>query len=356
VPYHVQVMRRSSLGVLALAALWSAASACGSSAEHVGTATGGAGGAALANGGAAGTAGTGATGGAVSLVPQIVGSAWQIASSPDLGVYDNRPDQQPVDFSIWQAKDGTFQLWSCIRGTKVGGNSRLFYRWEAAHLTDVDWTPNGIALMADPTVGETPGGLQAPHVIRVGDTWHMFYGDWAHICHATSTDGKVFTRVIQPNGQSGAFGEAANLVSRDPMVFVAPNEFRIYYTSDAGEDYARTSPDLVSFSASRVVALGGEAGVTCCSAECPFVVQPASGGDYFLFRTQAYGQDAQTRVYRSADPFDFGINDDRFLIETLPIAAPEILLVDGQYYVAHLRPDLQGIQVAKLTFAPNDRL
>jgi len=348
-------MRRSGLVLFTLATLGAHASGCDSNAKGVPGASGGAAGAPLNPAGGAGGGGTGGAGGsamAVPLIPQIVGPAWQIASSPDLGVYDNRPDQQPVDFSIWQAKDGTYQLWSCIRGTKVGGNSRLFYRWEAAHLTDVDWTPKGIALTADAALGETPGGLQAPHVIRVGDTWHMFYGDWQHICHATSNDGKEFTRVIQPNGQSGVFGEAADLVTRDPMVFVAPHEFRIYYTSNAGGDYVRTSSDLVTFSASRVVALGGEAGVNCCSAECPFVVQPLAGGDFFLFRTQAYGQNAQTRVYRSADPFDFGVNDDRFLIGTLPIAAPEILLLDGQYYVAHLRPDLQGIQIAKLTFAP----
>jgi hypothetical protein len=178
----------------------------------------------------------------------------------------------------------------------------------------------------------------------------MFYGDWQHICHATSSDGKTFTRVIQPSGESGVFGEAAGLVTRDPMVFAAPHEFRVYYTSDAGIDYVRTSPDLVTFSESRVVAAGGAAGVNCCSAECPFVAQPVSGGDYFLFRTQQYGQNAQTRVYRSPDPFDFGVDDDRFLIETLPLAAPELLNFEGQTYVAHLRPDLQGIQVAKLAF------
>ena len=33
--------------------------------------------------------------------------------------------QQPVDFAIWQASDGTWQVWSCIRQTKCGGKTRL---------------------------------------------------------------------------------------------------------------------------------------------------------------------------------------------------------------------------------------
>jgi hypothetical protein len=50
------------------------------------------------------------------LVPQIDGDFWQVAGDPDLGKYTT-PKQQPVDFGIWQAVDGTWQLWSCIRGT-----------------------------------------------------------------------------------------------------------------------------------------------------------------------------------------------------------------------------------------------
>lgn len=48
------------------------------------------------------------------LVPRIDGNFWKIAGEPDLGVYTSSK-QQPVDFAIWQAADGTWQLWSCIR-------------------------------------------------------------------------------------------------------------------------------------------------------------------------------------------------------------------------------------------------
>jgi len=75
-------------------------------------------------------------------------------------------------------------------------------------------------------------------------------------------------------------------------------------------------------------------------------------GYHHLFRTQHYGENAQTRVYRSRDPPNFGIDDDRFLVETLPVAAPEIVESHGQLYIAALLPNLKGIQIAKLRWQP----
>src|SRR5262245_36150791 len=63
------------------------------------------------------------------LVPEIDGEWWTVAGSPDLGPLTG-PKQQPVDFGIWQAADGTWQLWSCIRSTKEAGKTRLFHRWQ----------------------------------------------------------------------------------------------------------------------------------------------------------------------------------------------------------------------------------
>lgn len=97
--------------------------------------------------------------------PVVKGDWWTIAGNPDLGAYTT-PEQQPVDFGIWQAADGSWQLWSCIRHTKAGENTRLFYRWEGQNLTDQNWKPMGIAMEADTTYGEQSGGLQAPYVVR----------------------------------------------------------------------------------------------------------------------------------------------------------------------------------------------
>src|SRR5262245_19097529 len=94
------------------------------------------------------------------LVPQILGKWTTIAGNPDLAEL-NGEKQQPVDFGIWQAADGTWQLWSCVRYTKEPGRTRVFYRWESPRLTTADWKPAGIAMHADVKLGETEGGLQA---------------------------------------------------------------------------------------------------------------------------------------------------------------------------------------------------
>ena len=288
------------------------------------------------------------------LVPQVQGEWWQVAGDPDLGQYTD-PKQQPVDFAVWQAADGTWQLWSCIRNTMCGGRTRLFYRWQGAQITSRDWQPMGIAMQADAAFGETPGGLQAPYVIKVGREYVMFYGDWENICMAKSVDGKTFARQLLPNGRSGIFTEGPGNNTRDPMALRIGKVFHVYYTAypnQQGADYVRTSKDLKSWSPARKVAYGGTAGTGPYSAECPFVYFHKDSGYYYLFRTQSYGQNARSSVYRSRNPADFGIEHDRFLVGTLPVAAPEIVEDRGGLYIASLLPSLKGIRIAGLKFAP----
>jgi hypothetical protein len=286
-------------------------------------------------------------------MPTIDGPWTRIAGNPDLGALTGKK-QQPVDFAVWQAADGTWQLWSCIRHTTCGGKTRLFYRWEAGRLTDPDWQPRGIALVADPKLGETAGGLQAPHVIRIGSVFHMFYGDWENICHATSDDGKSFTRVVQADGKTGMFTEGPQVNTRDPMLFFANERWHCYYTAfpqRQGAVYCRTSTDFRNWSPSTIVAFGGQAGTSPFAAECPHVV--SHGGRYYLFRTQRYGRDSLTSVYHSTDPLAFGINADKtYLVGTLPIAAPEIIEHSGQSYIAALEPGLDGIRLARMKWVP----
>jgi hypothetical protein len=287
----------------------------------------------------------------VAYVPILVGPPWQIAGDPDLGELTS-PKQQPVDFGIWQAADRTWQLWSCIRGTKCGGMTRLFYRWEGKALTDRDWKPMGVAMQANAKFGETPGGLQAPFVTLTGDAapkYLMFYGDWAHICMARSQDGKTFERWLMPDGRAGMFGGQERDNTRDPMAFQIGDRWYCYCTAHPGKvgaDYCRTSTDLRHWSEEKMVARGGQAGRGPGSAECPFVV--ALDGYFYLFRTQRYGEKAKTSIYRSRDPMNFGVDSDEFLIETLPVAAPEIIHHDGAWYLASLLPSLKGIQMYHL--------
>jgi len=286
-------------------------------------------------------------------VPQIEGDWWQVAGNPRDHKYAT-DEQEPVDFGLWQAADGTWQLWSCIRHTTAGGRggkTRFFYRWEGRRLTDTHWKAMGIAMEADPRYGETPGGLQAPHVLRAGETWHMFYGDWVNICHATSTDGKRFTRVIQPHGKTGMFSEGPGVNTRDVMLLHHDDRWYAYYTCHPhgqGMDLVRTTTDFRRWSDSTVVAFGGQAGTKLWSAECPHVVKRGRD-DFYLFRTQSYKQ-PKTSIYYSTDPMRFGINqDDKYLLCTLPVAAPEIIRHEGRDYIAALNEGtLNGIRIARL--------
>ena len=287
------------------------------------------------------------------LTPRLAGDWWTVGGDPDLGPLTD-PRQQPVDFGIWQAADGTWQLWSCVRHTKEPGKTRLFHRWEGAKLTDVNWMPKGIAMQADPALGETQGGLQAPYVLRHDGRFWMFYGDWTNICLASSTDGKSFTRHRNTEGGpqlnfAGRIDRDRN--GRDPMVLRVGGKWHCYYTAHPGNkgfDYARTSDDLINWSEERVVAARGKSGDGPYSAECPFVVEPLAG-HFYLFRTQVYGKNAQTMVYHSRDPLDFGIdNDVEHHVTTLPVAAPEIFQHEGRWFMAALLPTLKGIQISRL--------
>jgi len=286
--------------------------------------------------------------------PTLDGEWWPIAGNPDLGEYTSEK-QQPVDFGIWQAADGTWQLWSCIRHTNCGGNTRLFYRWEGESLTSKNWKPMGIAMQADTTVGESLGGLQAPHVIIENGTYYMFYGGWAQICLATSQDGKNFQRVIQENGTTELFsGPFTN--TRDAMVIEIDNLYHLYYTGHNKDEkphsaiFCRTSTDLQNWSEPIMVSAGGSAVELTDwyggDSECPFVVQ--KDGLFYLFRNQRYGEDNINTQYCSANPLDFGVNDDQYLIGHLPVAAPEVIHYQGQDYIAALNPGLDGIRIAKL--------
>jgi hypothetical protein len=300
------------------------------------------------------------------LVPQIDGEWWQVAGNPMDHKYATER-QEPVDFAVWQAADGSWQIWSCLRKTTAGGDeggTRVFYGWEGRQLTDSNWKPLGIVMEADASLGETPGGLQAPHVVKVGDIYHMFYGDWVNICHGVSKDGKSFERVIQRNGRTGMFTEGAEVNTRDIMLMHHENTWYGYYTAftnKQGKVLARTTKDLTHWSEPGIVSFGGQAGVGNGSSECPHVVK-LSPKDFYLFKTQTYGRYdrdkddlrnrgvPETRVYHSEDPMMFGIDqDEEYFVTLLPVAAPEIVSFEGQYYIFALNQgELDGIRCAKL--------
>src|SRR5690349_4245859 len=169
------------------------------------------------------------------MVPQVDGDWWRIASNPRLGPGLQGEHQQPVDFAVWQAPDGTWQLWSCVRGTKCGGQTRLFYRWEGRQLTDKDWKPIGIAMRADRSLGEIEGGLQAPFLTLDNGLYRMVYGDFHRICMQTSKDGKNFERIKNERGEPALF-EGPYYGTRDPMLLKIGSLWHCYYVGNKEKD------------------------------------------------------------------------------------------------------------------------
>jgi len=286
-------------------------------------------------------------------VPQIDEAGWwQIASNPDLGELHS-DKQEPVDFAVWQAADGTWQLWSCIRNTKEKGVTRLLHRWEGKSLFDRDWQPMGVAMRGDPAFGERVGGLQAPYVIRHDGKYLMFYGDWDDICLATSDDGKNFQRASIDGAGPQLFTEGNRNNARDAMVLKIGDLWHCYYSAmpeDRGAMFVRQAKTIEGWrdAPAKKVVSGGSPGRMWYQAECPHVVE--HGGYYYLFRTSNYHGSPKTTVYRSLDPTDFGLDDDSKIVATLPIAAPEIIRRQGDFWVAALNPELDGIRVTRLDF------
>jgi sucrose-6-phosphate hydrolase SacC (GH32 family) len=160
------------------------------------------------------------------------------------------------------------------------------------------------------------------------------------------------------------FGDPEETNTRDPMLISDGNLWYCYYTAHPNNDgaiYVRSSKDLFNWSDSRIVSHGGSpGGGKLWLAECPHVVQYR--GKYYLFRTYSYGEykngkqirDPETNIYCSDDPEDFGVDTDSLLIGKLPVAAPEIIHYEGQWYIAALMPDLQGIRLARFNWMENE--
>jgi hypothetical protein len=183
----------------------------------------------------------------------------------------------------------------------------------------------------------------------------MFYGDWDSICLATGDDGKSFQRASIDAGGPQLFSEGPGNNTRDAMVLQIGDFWHCYYSAmpdDRGAMFVRRATTFEGWSkaAATKVVSGGSPGRLWSQAECPHVVE--HDGYYYLFRTSNYRDTPKTTVYRSLDPTNFGLDDDSKIVATLPIAAPEIIRQEGGFWIAALRPELDGIRVTKLEFIP----
>ena len=310
---------------------------------------------------------------AIKLKPVIEGD-WLIGPNPTnfepeiqnkIVPGDFRAGQEVVDHHVWQDADGKWRLWACIRYTKVG---RVFAGWVANNLEDENWECLGMVMRRDKNAGESIADrgnrlvgevFQSPFVIRDDGQYWMFYGggyadgsQYFHLysmCLATSPDGKAFTRHRNRFDESVLFYGPGP--ARDPCLIKIEGVWHMYYSGgetgfvEPNKIYVRTSKDLTAWSASKEVIWGGTPGYHPSSSECPHVV--FREGYFYLFRTENYPA-GNTFVYRSDDPYDFGLDTDRCFIGKVDAAAIEIAVDGEKEYLSSNKDVWSGVRLHHL--------
>ena len=71
-------------------------------------------------------------------------------------------------------------------------------------------------------------------------------------------------------------------------------------------------------------------------------------GYYYLFRTSEYYPPARCHVYRSSDPFDFGLGNDSKWVQTLRLSATEVVQLGDQWYISSVEDLKGGVMLARL--------
>jgi hypothetical protein len=283
----------------------------------------------------------------VKRLPHIEGDWWKLTGMPDLGELASPEGKENiVDHGFLQLPDGTWQLWACMRGTKV---SRLLYGWKGESLESENWEETGVVSRAEKKYGEVDNGkgteqIGAPFFFRENNMYYCFYHSGG-LRIMTSQDGINYTK--SENGKLRTVG------GRDAMVMKVDDTYFLYSTvsTSSKEGFPRgfaiveTAKDLQDWKDYTVVSEGGVAGNGNVSAESPFVVRV--DGYYYLFRASSIT--FKTYVYRSDTPCHFGVNDDSKLIAEFDIKAPELVLHEGQWYISDLN-DFKGIMMAKLSW------
>jgi hypothetical protein len=291
---------------------------------------------------------------------------------------------EPVDHHIFQGPDGYWHLWGCIRGTGYG---RILYHWRAKEITNSPWELTGEMIRCNPKVGECIddwGGqewIQSPYIIKENGKYYMFYGGHStgrdisgvpvggfsqdvyrsegQICLMTSNDGLKWERHLFKDGLSRLFvgpGEA-----RDPCLIKVDDLWYMYYAGYEDGDlkgrggiFVRTSKDLINWSSYKVAHRDGTFGKTSWDHECPHVVYKE--GYFYLFRTESYW-DANTYVYRSENPMDFGTDEKSaqpLLVGKIAIAAAELYASNGIEYVSSNHDPAKGTQMSRIRWVADN--
>lgn len=264
-------------------------------------------------------------------VPELAGPWIQLCGRPALERW-HAPNVEPVDFTVFRADDGVWQLIACVRNTTHPGAGRLLYRWTSPRLDAPDWEGAGIFLESREDWGHARGRLQAPFHVHDGERHHLFYN--SNGAHAlTGPDGITW----EHRRPDVVFTMGRDLCILDDRA--RHGRWIAYYTShEPGRDpatgdhtvRARTAPTLSGPWSEPVHDLPPlnppEPGYRFVNAESPLVVERE--GWYYRFEHMI--------VHASRDPLRWETPAITVLTPGAPIEhlAPEIVLHDGGWWIA----------------------
>ncbi|MFI5782087.1 glycosyl hydrolase family 32 [Nocardia sp. NPDC051570] len=252
------------------------------------------------------------------------------------------------DHTVIRAADGRWHLFGITHPEPADPENEIEFAHATADALLGPWTKQPPALTVDYAYGETH--LWAPHVVRDGDRYCMFYAGGgadrtaAEMNLAVSTD--LFDWQRHPGGPLFEDGYDA----RDPMVLRLADRWVMYYcaTSDpAGGNHVvayRTSTDLVNWCDREIAFTDPSTGTGAGNTESPFVLP--HNGSWYLFigpRPDYVGTD----VFRSDDPLSFQLADQ---VGHIPAHAAEIVDDDGALWVTSAGWGQGGVSVAPLLF------
>jgi len=292
--------------------------------------------------------------------PQAHEVAAVTAHVPSVGKFTHIFDQSVGEKETWyvndhcliQGADG-WHLYGITHPQPANPmNERNFAHGTSPTLLQRPWQKQPFALSFDPEKGENH--LWAPHVIRRGDTYYMFYCAGSRVSNyhyrinlATSKDLRTWTRAKE-NPIFEDFYDA-----RDPMVLEVDGTYYMYYTANLDKERnhhvvnVRTSRDLKNWSPAKVALVHPERGTFGGPTESPFVVRY---GDHFYLFVGPDGGYHATKVYRSPNPYAWSHADQ---IYGFPSHAAEVVQdADGKYYATDSGWDLNGVFLAPLTWEP----
>ncbi len=289
-------------------------------------------------------------------------AGWRIAASPSGYEWDNGDKDEVVDFTVFQAAGGTWQLIACVRkctfpvAYETGKNhrGRILFRWESDDLFASNWKETGIFRTTDDLPPGVPvknnkGMIQAPYVVKDNGLYYMIYNSKdAHML--VSTNGKDWAHQADYSGNYTLFkmngGRDIMLVdNRD----VDGKWYAVHTPQTKG--YDSRGYELVYRTAGNLLGPWSEALKMAKrdywqDVESPFIVR--RNGWYYLFL-----QDWVYAKQNITDYFDAPFTD-LHSFNRMPRRgiAPEIISCQGQDYLAAyntIKTDPQeGIEIRPL--------